>query len=131
MSASPREWIAAPIGVGDDGATYNINADTMAGAVASALRAARLFLLTDVPGVLDKQGDLLTDLDPSKIQSLANEGTITGGMIPKLETCVKAVQEGVDAAVILDGRIPHAMLLEIFTSKGAGTLVRDDFVSVD
>jgi acetylglutamate kinase len=123
--------VIAPIGVGDDGATYNINADTMAGAVASALRAARLFLLTDVPGVLDKQGDLLTDLDPTKIQALVDEGTISGGMIPKLETCVKAVQEGVDAAVILDGRIPHAMLLEIFTSKGAGTLVRDDFASVE
>ena len=123
--------VIAPIGVGDDGATYNINADTMAGAVASALRAARLFLLTDVPGVLDKQGELLTDLDPAKIQALVDEGTISGGMIPKLETCVKAVQEGVDAAVVLDGRIPHAMLLEIFTSKGAGTLVKDDIHSVE
>ncbi|MEH6660569.1 MAG: acetylglutamate kinase [Parasphingorhabdus sp.] len=131
ISAAGMIPVIAPIGVGDDGATYNINADTMAGAVASALRAARLFLLTDVPGVLDKQGDLLTDLDPTKIQALVDEGTISGGMIPKLETCVKAVQEGVDAAVILDGRIPHAMLLEIFTSKGAGTLVRDDFASVD
>ncbi|AMO71033.1 acetylglutamate kinase [Sphingorhabdus sp. M41] len=131
ISAAGMIPVIAPIGVGDDGATYNINADTMAGAVASALRAARLFLLTDVPGVLDKQGELLTDLDPTKIQALVDEGTITGGMIPKLETCVKAVQEGVDAAVILDGRIPHAMLLEIFTSKGAGTLVRDDFDSVD
>ncbi len=117
--------VIAPIGVGEDGATYNINADTMAGAVASALRAARLFLLTDVPGVLDQQGELLTDLDPTKIKALVDEGTISGGMIPKLETCVKAVQEGVDAAVVLDGRIPHAMLLEIFTSKGAGTLVKD------
>lgn len=123
--------VIAPIGVGEDGHTYNINADTMAGAVASALRAARLFLLTDVAGVLDKQGDLLTDLAPRAISELVKDGTISGGMIPKLETCVKAVQEGVDAAVILDGRIPHAMLLEIFTSKGAGTLVRDDFVSVD
>lgn len=131
ISAAGMIPVIAPIGVGDDGATYNINADTMAGAVASALRAARLFLLTDVPGVLDKQGDLLTDLDPTKIQALVDEGTISGGMIPKLETCVKAVQEGVDAAVILDGRIPHAMLLEIFTSKGAGTLVRDDFASVE
>ncbi|ATW02425.1 acetylglutamate kinase [Sphingorhabdus sp. YGSMI21] len=131
ISAAGMIPVIAPIGVGDDGATYNINADTMAGAVASALRAARLFLLTDVPGVLDKQGELLTDLDPTKIQTLVDEGTITGGMIPKLETCVKAVQEGVDAAVILDGRIPHAMLLEIFTSKGAGTLVRDDFDTVD
>ncbi|MEH6791774.1 acetylglutamate kinase [Parasphingorhabdus sp.] len=123
--------VIAPIGVGDDGHTYNINADTMAGAVASALRAARLFLLTDVAGVLDKQGELLTDLAPRAIRELVRDGTISGGMIPKLETCVKAVQEGVDAAVILDGRIPHAMLLEIFTVKGAGTLVRDDFEPVD
>ena len=123
--------VIAPIGVGEDGHTYNINADTMAGAVASALRAARLFLLTDVAGVLDKQGDLLTDLAPRAIAELVRDGTISGGMIPKLETCVKAVEQGVDAAVILDGRIPHAMLLEIFTVKGAGTLVRDDFAPVD
>ena len=131
ISAAGMIPVIAPIGVGDDGATYNINADTMAGAVASALRAARLFLLTDVPGVLDKQGELLTDLDPTKIQALVDEGTISGGMIPKLETCVKAVQEGVDAAFVLDGRIPHAMLLEIFTSKGAGTLVKDDIHPVE
>ena len=131
ISAAGMIPVIAPIGVGDDGATYNINADTMAGAVASALRAARLFLLTDVPGVLDKQGELLTDLDPTKIQALVDEGTISGGMIPKLETCVKAVQDGVDAAVVLDGRIPHAMLLEIFTSKGAGTLVKDDIHPVE
>lgn len=118
--------VIAPIGVGDDGATYNINADTMAGAVAAALCAARLFLLTDVAGVLNKQGDLLTDLAPKAISALVADGTISGGMIPKLETCVAAVEQGVDAAVILDGRIPHAMLLEIFTSKGAGTLVRAD-----
>ena len=131
ISAAGMIPVIAPIGVGDDGATYNINADTMAGAVASALRAARLFLLTDVPGVLDKKGELLTDLDPVRIQALVDEGTISGGMIPKLETCVKAVQDGVDAAVVLDGRIPHAMLLEIFTSKGAGTLVKDDFQPVE
>ena len=131
ISAAGMIPVIAPIGVGDDGATYNINADTMAGAVASALRAARLFLLTDVPGVLDKQGELLTDLDPVRIQALVDEGTISGGMIPKLETCVKAVQDGVEAAVVLDGRIPHAMLLEIFTSKGAGTLVKDDFQPVE
>lgn len=131
ISAAGMIPVIAPIGVGDDGATYNINADTMAGAVASALRAARLFLLTDVPGVLDKEGELLTDLDPQKIQALVDEGTISGGMIPKLETCVNAVQGGVDAAVVLDGRIPHAMLLEIFTSKGAGTLVKDDFLPVE
>jgi acetylglutamate kinase len=116
--------VVAPIGIGEDGATYNINADTMAGAVASAMGAARLFLLTDVAGVLDKSGDLLSDLDPAKISALQKDGTISGGMIPKLETCLHAVQGGVDAAVILDGRIPHVMLLEIFTRRGAGTLVR-------
>ena len=131
ISSAGMVPVIAPIGVGDDGATYNINADPMAGAVASALRAARLFLLTDVPGVMDKKGQLLTDLAPSSISGLIEDGTISGGMIPKLETCVSAVQGGVDAAVILDGRIPHAMLLEIFTSKGAGTLIRDDFEPVE
>lgn len=116
--------VVAPIGVGADGHTYNINADTMAGAVAAALGATRLFLLTDVAGVLDKSGELLTDLDPAQIDALRADGTVTGGMIPKLETCVSAVQSGVGAAVILDGRVPHAMLIEIFTAKGAGTLVR-------
>ena len=96
----------------------------MAGAIASALGATRFFLLTDVPGVLDKQGELMTDLAPAKIRELQQDGTISGGMIPKLETCVHAVEGGVDAAVILDGRVPHAMLLEIFTKQGAGTLVR-------
>jgi acetylglutamate kinase len=115
--------VVAPIGVGTDGHTYNINADTMAGAVAAALGAARLFLLTDVPGVLNKAGDLLADLDPAQIAALRADGTISGGMIPKLETCVSAVEAGVDAAVILDGRIPHALLVEIFTREGAGTLV--------
>ena len=115
--------VVAPIGVGLDGHTYNINADTMAGAVAAALGAARLFLLTDVPGVLNKAGDLLADLDPAQIAELRADGTISGGMIPKLETCVSAVEAGVDAAVILDGRIPHALLVEIFTREGAGTLV--------
>jgi acetylglutamate kinase len=115
--------VVAPIGVGTDGHTYNINADTMAGAVAAALGAARLFLLTDVPGVLNKAGDLLADLDPAQIAELRADGTISGGMIPKLETCVSAVKAGVDAAVILDGRIPHALLVEIFTREGAGTLV--------
>jgi acetylglutamate kinase len=116
--------VVAPIGVGEDGQTYNINADTMAGALAIALGAARLFLLTDVAGVLDKQKNLLTDLTPPQIHALRADGTITGGMIPKLETCVHAVEGGVDAAVVLDGRVPHAMLLEIFTRRGAGTLVR-------
>lgn len=116
--------VIAPIAVGEDGETYNINADTMAGAIAAALGAARLFLLTDVTGVLDKQKNLLTDLRPADIEVLQQDGTISGGMIPKLETCVHAVEAGCEAAVVLDGRVPHAMLLEIFTSRGAGTLIR-------
>ncbi|WP_213980706.1 acetylglutamate kinase [Sphingomonas sp. dw_22] len=115
--------VVAPIAMGADGNTYNINADTMAGAIAGACNAARFFLLTDVPGVMDKSGELMTDLDPAGIAALKADGTISGGMIPKVETCVAAVNAGVDAAVILDGRIPHAMLLEIFTRQGAGTLV--------
>ena len=115
--------IIAPIAAGADGHTYNINADTMAGAVAAALGAARLFLLTDVPGVLDKDGNLLTDLRPADIARLQAEGVVSGGMIPKLQTCVSAVESGCEAAVVLDGRVPHAMLLEFFTSRGAGTLV--------
>ena len=115
--------IVAPVALGADGATYNINADTMAGAIAGALGAKRFFLLTDVAGVLDKAGALLTDLDRTAIDALKADGTITGGMIPKVETCVAAVDAGVEAAVILDGRIPHAMLLEIFTARGAGTLI--------
>ncbi|MBB4640447.1 acetylglutamate kinase [Rhizorhapis suberifaciens] len=124
ISAAGMIPVVAPIGIGEDGHTYNINADTMAGAIAAAMGASRLFLLTDVPGVLDKQGDLLTDLSPADIGTLRKDGTISGGMIPKLETCVQAVEGGVDAAVILDGRVPHAMLLEVFTKRGAGTLVR-------
>jgi acetylglutamate kinase len=116
--------VVAPIAAGADGHTYNINADTMAGAIAGALGAKRLFLLTDVPGVLDKRGDLLTDLTPADIARLKADGTISGGMIPKLETCVSAVEAGCEAAVVLDGRVGHAMLLEFFTSRGAGTLVR-------
>lgn len=116
--------VIAPVGIGLDGHTYNINADTMAGAIAARLGASRFFLLTDVAGVLDKQGELMTDLNPAKIAELRSDGTISGGMIPKLETCVSAVEAGVDAAVILDGRVPHGMLLEIFTKQGAGTLVR-------
>ncbi|WP_088309414.1 acetylglutamate kinase [Novosphingobium sp. B 225] len=116
--------VIAPIAVGADGETYNINADTMAGAIAAALGAARLFLLTDVAGVLDKDKKLLTDLRPADIARLQQDGTISGGMIPKLETCVHAVEAGCEAAVVLDGRVPHAMLIEVFTSRGAGTLIR-------
>ena len=123
-SAAGMIPVIAPIGAGEDGHTYNINADTMAGAVAAALGAARLFLLTDVTGVLDKNGGLLTDLTPADIAKLQGDGTISGGMIPKLETCVHAVEGGCDAAVVLDGRVPHAMLLEFFTARGAGTLIR-------
>ena len=116
--------IVAPIAAGPDGETYNINADTMAGAIAAALGAARLFLLTDVPGVLDGNGELLTSLTPADIRRLQDEGAISGGMIPKLETCIRAVEAGCEAAVVLDGRVGHAMLLEFFTSRGAGTLVK-------
>lgn len=116
--------VIAPIAAGADGATYNINADTMAGAIAAALGAKRLFLLTDVAGVLDKDKQLLTDLTPDDVARLQEDGTISGGMIPKLETCVHAVLAGCEAAVVLDGRVPHAMLLEFFTSRGAGTLIR-------
>jgi acetylglutamate kinase len=123
LSSAGMIPVIAPIGVGDDGHTYNINADTMAGAIAAALGASRLLLLTDVAGVLDKSGALLTDLDPAAIATLQADGAISGGMIPKIQTCVDAVDAGVDAAVILDGRVPHAMLIEMFTDKGAGTLV--------
>ena len=116
--------VIAPVAIGADGHTYNINADTMAGAIAGALGAARFFLLTDVVGVLDKEGELLSDLDAERIAALVADGTVSGGMIPKLETCVAAVAAGVDAAVIIDGRVPHGILLEIFTRRGAGTLVR-------
>ncbi|MFU7529068.1 acetylglutamate kinase [Qipengyuania sp. ASV99] len=115
--------VIAPIAPGEDGETYNINADTMAGAIAAALGAARLFLLTDVAGVLDADGELLTDLKPVDIARLREAGVIKGGMVPKLETCVSAVESGCEAAVVLDGRVPHAMLLEFFTARGAGTLV--------
>jgi len=123
LSAAGVIPVIAPIAPDAEGHTYNINADTMAGAIAAALGATRLFLLTDVAGVLDKAGELLDDLTPAQIEALRADGTVTGGMIPKLETCVSAVEGGVGAAVILDGRVPHAMLVEIFTAKGAGTLV--------
>lgn len=116
--------VVAPVAIGPEGESYNINADTMAGAIAIATGAERLFLLTDVAGVLDKQKRLLTELTPGQIDLLQRDGTISGGMIPKLQTCVHAVEGGVDAAVILDGRVPHGMLIEIFTREGAGTLVR-------
>ena len=116
--------VIAPVGVDAAGDTYNINADTMAGAIAGALKATRLFLLTDVAGVLDADKRLVTDLSPADCRAMISDGTISGGMIPKIETCMMALEAGTEAAVILDGRVPHAMLLEIFTTRGAGTLVR-------
>src|SRR5690606_13774198 len=120
--------VIAPIGFGDSGETFNINADTAAGAIAAAVKAARLLMLTDVMGVLDKEKQLIAALSLAEVRRLMADGTISGGMIPKLETCVGAVEGGVEAAVILDGRVPHALLLEIFTRHGVGTLVSRDGV---
>jgi len=116
--------VIAPIGMGPDGQTYNINADTSAGGIAAAMKAKRFLLLTDVPGVLDKEGQLIQELTVEQASKLEADGVISGGMIPKVETCVNAVQQGVDAAVIVDGRAAHAVLLEIFTEHGSGTLIR-------
>lgn len=115
--------VIAPIGIGEDGRTYNINADTAAGAIASALGAARLYLLTDVSGVLDENRDLITEMGAPEAERMISDGTINGGMIPKITTCIDAVRENVEAAVIMDGRVEHAMLLEMFTEHGAGTLI--------
>ena len=117
--------VVAPIGVGEDGTTYNINADTVAGAVAAALGAARLLLLTDVAGVMDPDGALIGEMTVDQARRSIEERVVTGGMIPKLETCLRAVERSVEAAVILDGRTPHAILLEIFTERGVGTLIRN------
>ncbi|MBT5352498.1 MAG: acetylglutamate kinase [Rhodospirillales bacterium] len=118
--------VIAPIGSGPEGETLNINADTAAGAIASAVGALRLLVLTDVPGVLDKDKNLITDLTVSQARALIADGTIEGGMIPKIETCIKAVEEGVGGAVIIDGRIPHALLIELYTKSGTGTLITAD-----
>jgi acetylglutamate kinase len=115
--------VIAPVGIGAGNETYNINADTVAGAVAGALRATRLLLLTDVVGVLDGNKRLLPELSASQAQRLIQDGTINGGMIPKVETCLRAVRDGVEAAVILDGRVPRALVLESFTSEGVGTII--------
>ena len=115
--------VIAPIGAGRKGETYNINADTVAGSVAGAMSAARLLLLTDVEGVLDREGKLIQRLSIAEARALIADGTISGGMIPKIETAIDAVKAGVHAAVILDGRIPHVLLLELFTEHGAGTMI--------
>ena len=116
--------VLAPVASGADTQTYNVNADTFAGAIAGAMTAKRLLLLTDVPGVLDKDKRLIPELTVDSCRRLIADGTITGGMIPKIETCIYAIERGVEAVVILDGKVPHAVLLELFTDFGAGTLVR-------
>ena len=115
--------VIAPIAPGRDGETYNINADTFAGAIAGALQATRLLFLTDVPGVLDRAGKLIDELTVAKARALIADGTISGGMIPKVDTCIEAVGRGVEGVVILNGKTPHAVLLELFTEHGAGTLI--------
>jgi acetylglutamate kinase len=115
--------VIAPVAPGRDGATYNINADTFAGAIAGSLGAKRLLFLTDVPGVLDKNGVLIPELSVSEAKSLIREGTISGGMIPKVETCLEALDNGVEGVVILNGKMPHVVLVELFTEHGAGTLI--------
>ena len=115
--------VVAPIGIGPDGETLNINADTFAAAVAVAMKAKRLLLLTDVDGVLDKDGNLIRSMTTAEAQDLIDDGTISGGMIPKIESCVDVISEGVEAVVIINGKVPHAVLLELFTEHGAGTLI--------
>jgi acetylglutamate kinase len=115
--------VLAPVATSADGATYNVNADTFAGAIAGALKAKRLLLLTDVPGVLDKSKQLITDLSVNDARKLIADGTISGGMIPKVETCMYALEQGVEGVVILDGKVEHAVLMELLTDGGAGTLM--------
>jgi acetylglutamate kinase len=115
--------VVAPIGVSDEGETYNINADTVAGALAGSLEAKRMLLLTDVRGVLDKNGELIRTMTVEEAVDAIATGVATGGMIPKLETAIAAVRAGVEAVVILDGRQPHAMLAELFSETGSGTLI--------
>jgi acetylglutamate kinase len=115
--------VIAPIGVGPEGETLNINADTFAAALATALKAKRLLLLTDVEGVLDRHGNLIKSLSTAEAQELIEDGTISGGMMPKIESCLDVIAEGVEAVVIINGKVPHALLLELFTEHGAGTLI--------
>jgi acetylglutamate kinase len=115
--------VLAPVATSANGETYNVNADTFAGCIAGALKAKRLLLLTDVPGVLDKSKTLIPELSVDEARRLIADGTIAGGMIPKVETCINALDQGVEGVVILDGKVPHAVLLELFTDHGAGTLI--------
>ncbi|WEK51394.1 MAG: acetylglutamate kinase [Candidatus Kaistia colombiensis] len=116
--------VLAPVCAGEDGETYNVNADTFAGAIAGALDASRLLFLTDVPGVLDRDKQLIKELTVAEARAMIADGTISGGMIPKVETCIEALDRGVEGVVILDGKTPHAVLLELFTERGAGTLIK-------
>ena len=116
--------VLAPVCAAADGQTYNVNADTFAGAIAGALNAKRLLLLTDVPGVLNKDKQLIPELTVEECRHLIADGTISGGMIPKIETCIYALEKGVEAVVILDGKVPHAVLIELFTDTGSGTIIR-------
>jgi acetylglutamate kinase len=118
--------VIAPIGAGPGGETLNINADTVAGAIASAVAARRLLMLTDVEGVVDKKGNLIPEMTVKEARDNIADGTIQGGMIPKIETCLEAIENGVEGAVVIDGRVPHVMLLELFTEHGAGTLINPD-----
>ena len=115
--------VLAPVCAAEGGGSYNVNADTFAGAIAGALKAKRFLLLTDVPGVLDKNKKLIDKLSAKQVRNLIADGTISGGMIPKVETCLYALDKGVEGVVILDGKVPHAVLLELFTDHGAGTLI--------
>lgn len=123
MIASNFIPVIAPLGVDDEGNTYNINADVVAGKVAEFMLAEKLILLTNIKGVLDKEGNIATGLTPSKVDEMIADGTISGGMIPKISYALEAVKNGVKSAVIVDGRVPHATLLEVFTDKGVGTLI--------
>ena len=116
--------VISPVGIGNNGETYNINADTAAGAIASAMKASRMIMLTDVVGVLDAKQELITELKISEAKNLIQNKIVLGGMIPKLKTCISSVEEGVEASVILDGRLPHALLIELFTEHGIGTLIK-------
>ena len=126
LNAAKLIPVVAPVGSDDSGGTYNINADTAAGAIAAALGATRMLMLTDVAGVLHSDGNLITKLTVSQAEALIRDGTVSGGMIPKVETCIDAVLGGAEAAVIMDGRAPHALLVELFTEHGMGTMIRAD-----
>ena len=126
IASETEDWVPviAPIGVAEDGQTFNVNADTVAGALAGSLKAKRMLLLTDVPGVKGADGEIIRQMTVGEASKLIEDGIATGGMIPKLQTAMAAVRDGVEAVVILDGRRPHAMLVELFTEHGAGTLVK-------